>query len=106
MVHAAVKSPRFREVDVDDLSACDSVFSLDGKVNDLLEKELKEINENVEEDVCANGHDIRVCDPSYNKYSMDYYESLWGNITCVKVDCKNKGKTFGELMKKNQSTCL
>ena len=99
MVHAAVKVPRFQAAE-DDLSACDSVFSMDKNVNDLLEKELKDINEN-EKDVCANGHDIRLCNPSYNNYSMDYYQSLWGDITCVKVNCQNKGRTFGELMKKN-----
>ena len=45
VVHAAVKVPRFQAAE-DDLSTCDSVFSIDENVNDLLEKELKDINEN------------------------------------------------------------
>ena len=106
-VEAAVKIPRFEGVE-DDLRSCDSVFSVGEGVNDLLEKELEEINEkDEEEDVCANGHNISLYDPSQNNYSIEYYDSLWGSITCVKVNCKNKGKTFGELMKKKyQSTCL
>ena len=56
---------------------------------------------NLEEKECANGHDITLIDPSYNKYSMNYYHSLRGDITCVKVKCKNKGLTLGELVKKN-----
>ena len=106
-VEAAVKIPRFEGVE-DDLRSCDSVFSVGEGVNDLLEKELEEINEkDEEEDVCANGHNISLYDPSQNNYSIEYYDSLWGTITCIKVNCKNKGKTFGELMKKKyQSTCL
>ena len=106
VVHAveeAVKIPRFEGVE-DDLRSCDSVFSVGEGINDLLEKELEEINEkDEEEDVCANGHNISLYDPSYNNYSMDYYDSLWGTITCIKVNCKNKGKTFGELMNKKIS---
>ena len=93
-------------------------FSSDTDANNQLEEDLRKLKEedkdkeksvkknvnnesiNGGKEVCANGHDVRLIDPSYNNYSMDYYESLWGNITCVKHGCKNEGLTLGELMKK------
>ena len=114
------KTPRFiNDADEDDDIDMDSLFSSNEDSNDLLQAELQELEQeksdkencadkdvndesiNGDKEVCANGHDIRLIDPSYNNYSMDYYQSLWGKITCVKLDCKNEGLTLGELMKRN-----
>ena len=118
VVRIAEKSPRFLNEE-DDSDNDSSLFSQDEDKNNKLEEELEKLkqekkdkenigekdinNESIDGDkeVCANGHDVRLIDPSYNNYSMDYYKSLWGKITCVKLDCKNEGLTLGELMKRN-----
>ena len=97
----------------DDDSDNDSFFQSNKEANDVLQKEIQKLNAettnkantpgedakdqlmNEDEEMCAKGHDIRVIDPSYNNYSMDYYKSLWGEITCAKVNCKNEGMTMG-----------
>ena len=119
VIRTCEKSPRFKHEMGDDDMDDDSLFSSDTDANNQLEEDLRKLKEedkdkeksvkknvnnesiNGGEEVCANGHDVRLIDPSYNNYSMDYYESLWGKITCVKHGCKNEGLTLGELMKKN-----
>ena len=50
----------------------------------------------------CNKHDMRSCDPVYvGHYPLSYFDNLCGKVTCIKSDCKNKGLTFGELIKKN-----
>ena len=109
VVRRCEKAPRHL-YDTGDDSDIDSIFSTNKEENDVLQKELQKLDEekkdkengiNGDKEVCANGHDIRLIDPSYNNYSMDYYKSLWGKITCVNLDCKNEGLTVGDLMKRN-----
>ena len=41
------------------------------------------------------------CEPAYDDHHpLSYYQSLWGNLTCIKDGCPNKGLSFGQIVKK------
>ena len=70
------------------------------KVTNWLNKELEEMN-NKNSDWCNGDHIMTVCDPAYDQhYTLTYFESLVGEVKCVKQNCPNQKFTFGQLVKK------
>ena len=74
------------------------------EMNDLIQTDLERCNDEtneVSQDECALGHDMRECDPVYDgHHAMSYYNNLWEGLTCVRADCPNTGLSFGEMLKK------
>ena len=76
----------------------DSAFeTITKEANDLIEAELSIINESTK--LC--NHKMVVCDPAYDgHHQMGYYDDLWAGLKWIKKNCKNKGLSFGQLIKK------
>ena len=72
-------------------------------INNMMETDLENCKETEIKDcheICKLGHDMRECDPSYDgHHAMTYYDDLWGGLTCIKADCPNAGRSFGEMIK-------
>ena len=71
------------------------------KTSDKKSKEVEQVKEKKRHANCLVSHDMRECDPEYDgHHSMEYYNDLWGGLSCIMPGCPHAGLSFGQMIKK------